>query len=160
LAGLLLVFRRWSLAACLIAGGVAVATAQTPPVQSSTPEQRRAEQLATIEAQRALRELQPLFPHLGVQILQELRELEKRPEANPGPWVEPIRRRYTSPGPFLAPPKSLDSTIAGRDPLEGLSADERIVRSGGVQRLLIRLALTGRIDQQAFESFVQRLQGN
>ena len=127
---------------------------------SSTPEERRAEVLAAIEAERALGELQPLFPHLGVQVLQELRELERRPAANPDAWVEPIRRRYTSPGPRRVPPKSLGSAIAGRDPSEGLSDDERTVRSGGVQRLLIGLAITGRISEQEYEAVVRRLRGN
>jgi hypothetical protein len=62
--------------------------------------------------------------------------------------------------PYWVPENERDETIGGRDDLEGMSADEREVRLGGVQKRLINLAITGRITRQEYEGFVRRLQGN
>jgi hypothetical protein len=152
--------RRWLLATCLAAGGPAGAAAQTVVFPSTAPQKKSADYLAMVEIQRELQALQPLFVHVGVSILLELRDIQKRPEASPGPWVEPIRRKYTSRAGRLALALPLEASIAGRAELEKLSADERVVRRGGVQRLLIRLAIAGRINRQEYEAFVRRLRGN
>jgi len=113
-----------------------------------------------VEMQRELQALQPVFPHIGILVLQELRDLEKRPERSIAPWAESMRARYTSKPGHLALVLPLQPVIAERNHLENLSREERVVRGGGVQRLLIRLAITGRIDEQEFNSFVRRLRGN
>src|ERR1700730_9653393 len=87
----------------------AVAGAQTP----SDPTTKGAK---VIEQQPNLRELQPLFRHLALAVMQEIRQLEQRPEGTPGEWAEPLRR--------------LDASLAWRAPLdrlalERMSADER-----------------------------------
>ena len=154
---LLFTVRRLSLAVCLSAACVGGVEAQ---VDQSQPSEKFAKHLAIqAEIQRELLELQPMLLHLGLQILQELRELERRPEASPGAWAEAIRRRHTFDGGRLrATP--IDVVLRGVGPPESLSADEKIVWSGGVQRLLIHLAITGRVSEREFNSFVQRLHGN
>jgi hypothetical protein len=99
-------------------------------------------------------QLQPLFPQIGIAVLQDIKELERRPEGTPGEWTEPLRRRVLSYRP--GPPRD-----ASQDRLrERMSADEWEVRSGGMQRRLISLALTGRITEEEYDRLVDRLQGN
>jgi hypothetical protein len=109
------------------------------------------------DVRRALDELQLLFLHVGVQILQELRELQKRPEGSVGSWAEEMRRRHRSQAGMLGSVVVLSVDRGGWDKM---SAEEKEVQSGRVQRLLIRLAITGRIDEQEYNSFVRRLRGN
>jgi hypothetical protein len=130
-----------------------------PKIPATVPEEFRADYLTMVEVRRELNELQPLFPHLGVLILQELKELEKRPEGSRGFWAEPMRRRHTSRGGILGS-TTITQSVGGRDRFEGLTSDEREVQAGGVQKRLIRLAITGRITEQEYNTFVRRIQVN
>jgi hypothetical protein len=130
-----------------------------PSVPEWVPEDRREFYLATEEARRERDSLQPLFTRLGVRILQELKELEQRPEGTLGEWAQGLYRRHTSPAGIAASVRVLE-VIGGHDPFEGRTPDEREVLLGHVPSRLIHLAITGRITKEEYDSFVGRLRGN
>ena len=109
-----------------------------------------------IEVERELQSLQPLFNHIGVAILQEIKQLEKRPEGQLDQWAEALHRKYTSPGGIAGAHR----LVLGGDHWRRMSANEREVYAGRVQIRLINLATTGRISREEFDDFVRRLQGN
>jgi hypothetical protein len=128
-------------------------------IPSGVPEDRRDFYLSMVEVKRELQSLQPWGLQRGLAVLQEMKELEKRSESSLGEWAEALRRRYTSPE-GIAGTLVLIENIGGRDGLEGMSAEEREVRLGGVQKRLIGLAITGRIAKEEYDSFVKRVRGN
>jgi hypothetical protein len=130
-----------------------------PSVPQWVSEDQREFYLATEEARRELDSLQPLFTRLGVQILQELKELDQRPEGALGEWAQALHRRHTSLAGMTAG-IVLREVIGGRDPLEGRTPDEREVLLGNVPRRLIHLTITGRMTKEEYDSFVRRLRGN
>jgi hypothetical protein len=129
--------------------------AQVP--RDPTPEQAN---VAGRLRQSELQELRPLFPHLGLAVLQDIKQLEQRPEGTPEEWADALRQRHACPaGLCRLPPRSLSETIEGRGG-QRLSEDEKEVRYGGLQRRLIELAITGRITKEEYDGLVKRLQGN
>src|SRR5262245_22643405 len=96
---------RVPLVTLLLLGSVAAGGGQTsggrtrdaPTIPSSVPESHRADYLRMIEVERELQSLQPLFKQVGLTILQDLKELEQRPEGRRDEWAEALRRRYASP---------------------------------------------------------------
>jgi len=110
------------------------------------------------EASRAVPRLQPAFPHFWAAILDDVKELEQRPEGTSGEWAEPIRHWLEIAGdcrpPVAAP------TFEQRQAWERLSGDERARRGGGMQRRLFNLAITGRITKVEFDRLLNRLHGN
>jgi hypothetical protein len=106
-----------------------------------------------------IQELQPLFPHIGLAVLQDIKELENRPEGTRDEWAQALRRRYGSLFDRRRALLSLSDEVVGRGGSH-LSGDEWEVRTGGVQRRLIGLAITGRISKAEYDTFVRRLQGN
>src|SRR5690349_18377536 len=88
---------RWVLATS-VALVCTVAAAQTPR-DSTAPGAK------TIRHEQDLRDLQPLFRHLALAVLQEIRRFEQRPDSAPGEWTEPLRRLSAS----LARPAPLDT---------------------------------------------------
>jgi hypothetical protein len=91
-------------------------------------------------------------------VLEDIKEYERRPEGTTGEWAEPIRRWYRISGhcPALMAAMSPEE----REARERMSEDELAVRSGAWRERLIKLAITGRITKEEFESLVNRLQGN
>jgi hypothetical protein len=83
-----------------------------------------------------------------VSLLEELRALDRRPEANPGEWAEPLRRKDLA-GPLRLVARS------GTD--ESLSEAEKEVQNGGVRRILVQLAITGRISREEYDAFLAKL---
>jgi hypothetical protein len=122
------------------------------------PARIRAEIAETEEIRRELYLLQPAYTRIGVAILQDIKRLEQRPEGPLDPWAEALRGRYTT---RVGMVRSIlvEAAVDERYPLPGLTEDETTVQMGGVQRRLIQLAITGRISEQEYESFVRRLQG-
>ena len=102
--------------------------------------------------------LRPPLIQIGVAVLQDIKELELRPSARPDDWVLAVRSRYRACVSGVNTSARLGEDIRGRT--ASASADELEVRNGSVQRRLIRLALTGRITKDEFDSLAKRLQGN
>ena len=128
-------------------------------IPSWVPEDQRDFYLATEDISRELRDMRPLFTRLGVDILQEIKQLEQRPEGGLGEWAAAMHRRFTS-WAGIAATIVLIQSIGGRDGTEGMSPDEREVHLGGVQMRLVKLAITGRITKEEYDGLVKRLQGN
>ena len=99
--------------------------------------------------------LRPPLIQIGVAVLQDIKDLEQRPEAIPDDWVEGVRQQYRR---CIGLTMRLSEQIGSRDRTS--SPDELAVRNGMVERRLVRLALTGRISQAEFDSLAKRLQGN
>ena len=76
---------------------------------------------------------------------QEVKELEQRPAAVPGAWVEPLRNRKPTFGPGFEPGQ-----------LESMSPDVRTVETGGLERGLANLALTGRVTELEYRPLIER----
>jgi len=78
----------------------------------------------------------------ALQVLREVKELEKRPAAPPGAWAIPFHA----------------SQIYGRsfDPkeLENISPDVRTVENGGLEIRLRNLVTTGRVTEQEYRSLI------
>jgi hypothetical protein len=118
-------------------------------------EPQRAVLRAQIDAERELSVFQQIFVEHGIAILRELRTLERRPEGPLDGWAQLLRAKYG----HLAR-RGVDLVLqVGTSRPAGMSADEVEVRRGGVQKLLTRLAITGRISRAEYESFVRELQG-
>jgi hypothetical protein len=156
--GSLPALKRWSFMAVILVACALPAWGQSigrHPNEDSriwVPERRAAPCQEVWETRRHVPSLAPLFPHLGLAVLQDIKELEQRPEDIPGEWAVPLRRWYELRN-HCAPPTA---------PLarERMSEDERALRSGDIQRRLIVLAITGRISKQEFDGLVKRLQGD
>jgi hypothetical protein len=99
--------------------------------------------------------LRPPLIQIGVAVLQDIKELEQRPEAQPEAWVDAVRQQYRK---CIGLVIRSAERMAGRD--TAFSADELAVRNGLVERRLVRLALTGRVSKTEFDSLAKRLQGN
>jgi hypothetical protein len=106
------------------------------------------------EIRDELQKLQPPLRGMGVAILQELKELERRPAGPLDEWAHALRRRYTSWTGIFGAMRIQDAAT-----FKGLSEDEREVQAGNVQKQLIMLAASGRITKQEYDQFVRRLQG-
>ncbi len=108
------------------------------------------------KAERELTALQPLFVEQGVSLLHELRDLQHtRPEGPLEPWARELRVKY---GYLARPGIDIVLLVTGAD-TGPMSTDEAEVRRGGVQKLLTRLAITGRLSRAEYDSFVRDLQG-
>jgi hypothetical protein len=81
----------------------------------------------------------------ALQVLQEVKELEQRPTAPPGDWVEPLRSRRAAYGRAFEP-----------EALERMSADVRAVETGELDQRVKNLALTGRITEQEYRALTKR----
>jgi hypothetical protein len=172
--------KRSTVAALLVLSGSVAGWAETlgrqqDDVLALIPEPLRSDYLEQQQVERELQMLRPLFPHFGVAILQEVRELEQRPEGRAAAWAGPLSRWYRS-RPLLSefrPEKAArmvtitiepsnrsrtEPRLTERQPR--MSDDEREVRSGGLTRRLINLAITGRITKDEYDGLVKRLQGN
>jgi hypothetical protein len=159
--GSLPTINRWPFVAALLVVCAVPAWGQSAPWQPGedlktpfrAPEHRRASCQEVAEARRHVPTLSgPIFfPHLGLAVLEDIKEFELRPEDTPGEWAVPLRRWYEMrndcPVP-MAPPA-----------WERMSEDERELRSSGLARRLIELAITGRITKREFDGLVRRLQG-
>jgi hypothetical protein len=110
------------------------------------------------EAGRAVPRLEALFPHLWAAILDDIKQLEQRPEGTRGEWAEPIRRWIEIAGDCAAPVAA--PTLEQRQAWERLSEDDRARRGGGMSRRIFNLALTGRVTKVEFDRLVHRLHGN
>jgi hypothetical protein len=110
------------------------------------------------EAGRGVPRLEALFPHLWAAILDDIKELERRPEGTRSEWAEPIRYWVEIAGDCPTPVAAI--TPEQRQAWGRLSEDERARRGGGMQRRLINLAITGRVTKVEFDRLVDRLQGN
>jgi hypothetical protein len=130
------------------------------PVRVPTwvPEFCRADYVRMVQAERDLHELRPLFMHVGLAVLEEIREMERRPVTHVGEWALPLQRRHASADCGLVGP-GRTALVAHGGP-QPWSADELDVHRGGVQRRLIRLAISGRITKEEYDGMVRRLQGN
>jgi hypothetical protein len=129
-----------------------------PGMSFSGPERARFSCAELAEARRGLPSLQPLFPHLGAAVLEDVKEFERRPESAIGDWAEPLRRWYRLSDQCPAPKAAM--TPQQQQAWDRMSENERALRSGGLQRRLINLAVTGRITEEEFHRLVNRLQGN
>jgi hypothetical protein len=123
------------------------------------PEDFRAELVRTSEARCEIEKLRPPLIEIGIAVLKDIRELERRPQGSLSEWAEPLHRRHgpssNSYAGFLAAvERSRNAAVPA------MSADEREVRQGNVGRRLIGLAITGRIAKQEYDSLVRRLLGN
>ncbi len=83
----------------------------------------------------------------SVLVLQELRELEKRPEGAVADWAEVLRKQQRPDAIMLHGPP---------DKLKDLSPDEREVQTGGLQRRLLGLALSGRVTKEEYDALTAR----
>jgi hypothetical protein len=81
----------------------------------------------------------------ALQVLQEVKEMEQRPAASPGAWVEPLRSRRLGFGRSFEP-----------GALERMSADVRAVETGELDRRVRDLALTGRVTEQEYRMLTER----
>jgi hypothetical protein len=141
---------RWAVVAGMVLAGAVDAAAQLPGDRISG-EPNHAEF-------RQILPPRPLFPHFGLAVLQDIKQLERRPEGPPGEWVQPLLRWQTWAARWPAPVAAYE-VIQGREG-SPLSEDEREVRRGGVQRRLIDLAITGRIAKEEYDGLVKRLRGD
>ncbi len=81
----------------------------------------------------------------ALQVLQDVKELELRPAAAPGAWVEPLRSRRPGFGRAFEP-----------EALERMSADVRAVETGELDRRVKDLALTGRVTEPEYRLLTER----
>ena len=81
----------------------------------------------------------------SLQVLQEVKEMEQRPAAPPGAWIEPLRNRRVKP-----------LRLINREALERMPADVRVVSTGELYRRLWDLALTGRVTEQEYRALTER----
>jgi hypothetical protein len=58
------------------------------------PEEFRAELVRTSEARCEIEKLRPPLIEIGVAVLKDIRELERRPRGSLGEWAEPLHRRH------------------------------------------------------------------
>jgi hypothetical protein len=86
----------------------------------------------------------------AIVVLQDIKELEKRPQGSPEDWAEAMRRRQGSSGIRLIQKGALDRW----------SPDEREAHTGGVERRLQNLATTGRVTKDEYDQLAKRLQRN
>jgi hypothetical protein len=88
----------------------------------------------------------------AIAVLQNIKELEKRPADTPGAWAESFRQRQ---GPLAGPVRLIE-----KGSMDHLSEDEREASTGGVQRRLRDLAISGRITREEYDSLNARLGQN
>jgi len=119
-------------------------------VPSDVPEHRRAEYHRMLEIRRELVCWPALFPHQARSALRDIKALEGRPQNKPGEWAEAL-------GPSIPPPVFPDRVLSA---LREMGIPDDTFRNLSVQKQLINLAVTGRISQEEFDRFVERLRGN
>jgi hypothetical protein len=140
------------LAALFVIAGFGQVVGQEAPFFLPFGQSRLAAPQAAASCDQRLR---PPLIQIGVAVLQDIKELEQRPEGPPDQWVDAVRQQYRH---CIGLVMRLSEQAGGRDRTG--SPDEVAVRNGLVERRLVRLALTGRVSKTEFDSLAKRLQGN
>ena len=141
------------LGALFVVAGVGQAVGQEVPFFVPFGQQRVV--TGTLSAGSCDERLRPPLIQIGLAVLQDIKELEQRPAAEPDPWVDAVRQQYRK---CIGLAMQFSQQVAGRERTS--SPDELAVRNGLVERRLVRLALTGRVSKAEFDSLAKRLQGN
>jgi hypothetical protein len=98
-----------------------------------------------VETERDRERVHQEWVERGVQVLQKVKELELRPAAATGAWVEPLRHQRPSFG------RAFEAGV-----LESMSADVWAVETGELERRLKELALTGRVTEQEYRALIEQ----
>ena len=158
--------RRFLLAGVLLAAGLVAALAETSCKLTEADvgltrltDAFRADYLRKLESDCEIGKLQPILIEIGLAVLHEIKELEKRPQRQIEEWAQPLRRlhgwRHQGFGPLI---ERLERPHGGARP--AAHSDEQEVRQGIVGRRLIQLAVTDRVTKHEYDSLVRRLLGN
>jgi hypothetical protein len=162
-----LMIRRLLLAGMLVAAGPAWAFAETSCKLTEAdvgltqvPAAFRADFLRKLESDCEIGRLQPVLIQIGVAVLSDIMELEKRPRGRIEEWAIPLRRLHGASMDGYRPLQERMDRVHGVVRPPAPASDEQEVRQGNVARRLIHLAVTGRITKQEYDRLARRLQGN
>jgi hypothetical protein len=153
---------RLLLAGVLVAAGPALAFAEASCKFAGSvwvsEEAVRPEVLRKVESNCEIGKLQPLLIEIGLTVLQDIKDLEKRPRGTLEEWAQPLLQLHGNNEGYGRLVERLDRIRGIVRP--GPLSDEEEVRQGNVARRLIQLAVTGRVTKHEYDSLMRRLQGN